>query len=106
MIVKIRRVETKREKRILEDRKIPYFYPATLAQLVEHLTLNQQVAGSNPAGCTKRLDFTLNRAFFILKNFGFSEKRPIFNQFLPIYYFQNYFRIKKKEHLLSALYFL
>ena len=35
-----------------EVREFPYFYTAPLAQLVELLTLNQQVAGSNPAGCT------------------------------------------------------
>ena len=35
--------------------EIFYFYTAPLAQLVEHLTLNQQVAGSSPAGCTKRI---------------------------------------------------
>ena len=31
---------------------IRYICNAPLAQLVEHLTLNQQVAGSSPAGCT------------------------------------------------------
>lgn len=65
MMVKIRRVETKREKRILEERIIPYFYPATLAQLVEHLTLNQQVAGSNPAGCTNECENIMFSHFFL-----------------------------------------
>ena len=34
--------------------KFPYFCPASLAQLAEHLTLNQQVGGSNPPGCTNK----------------------------------------------------
>ena len=35
--------------------KIHYISPqhAPVAQLVEHLTLNQGVQGSNPCGCTK-----------------------------------------------------
>ena len=37
--------------------KIHYidFLHAPVAQLVEHLTLNQGVQGSNPCGCTKNL---------------------------------------------------
>lgn len=35
-----------------------YFCTASLAQLVEHMTLNHQVAGSSPAGCTTSKFFT------------------------------------------------
>lgn len=41
-----------------------YFCSASIAQLVEHLTLNQQVAGSNPAGCTKKCE--IEKRFRIL----------------------------------------
>ena len=32
-----------------EDRKLPVFIHSSIAQPVEHLTVNQAVAGSNPA---------------------------------------------------------
>ena len=38
---------------LLTRTDFPYFCAASLAQLVEHLTLNQQVTGSSPVGCTK-----------------------------------------------------
>ena len=36
-------------------RIVPWATPAPLAQLVEHRTLNPQVLGSSPRGCTKEI---------------------------------------------------
>ncbi len=43
-----------------------YFCPAPLAQLVEHMTLNHQVAGSSPAGCTLKRESRVSGIFFLM----------------------------------------
>ncbi len=40
---------------------------APLAQLVEHMTLNHQVAGSSPAGCTRKCENEKIRTWFLLQ---------------------------------------
>ncbi len=72
----------------LKELQKSLFLRAPLAQLAEHLTLNQQVAGSTPAGCTKKPENKPNSGFSILKNSHHLEK----SVYSGLFYFNLSFR--------------
>jgi hypothetical protein len=56
---------SRKVKKVLKARWKYLILYAPLAQLVEHMTLNHQVAGSSPAGCTRKCENKLFSHFFI-----------------------------------------
>ena len=80
---------------------IMFFVDGSLAQLVEHLTLNQGVEGSNPSSRTKALFLvdigSRGWCFSLCKSFLVTILRNVYNKY--------YYPINITTHILNILYF-
>ena len=70
-----------------------------VAQLVEHLTFNQRVSGSNPDALTIRKSFCFYRSFFVFKKlYGFISAL-LHQQLANELFFIGFLTISIKNHI-------